>query len=184
MMPNGDANVNPTAVDGRHHHQEERVWPQHHHAGLSSALSSLRVWTSSIAESTMVMMSEAQRTLEAEQASGAVVVWGGDGGQQQQQHHRMSKRDINLPLDVKALRETRSDHHRHLVVVVVVGSGGGDGGGTGRWRGFRPVVVVVVAGMGLRALPPTLQGRESYIHRGGVHELLPIDRRPSILFGL
>ena len=46
MMTDGDADVDPTAVDGRHRHQEERVRPQHHHAGLSSALSSLRGWTS------------------------------------------------------------------------------------------------------------------------------------------
>ncbi|KAL3816760.1 hypothetical protein ACHAXA_004912 [Cyclostephanos tholiformis] len=92
MMPDGNANVNPTAIDGRHHHQEERVRPQHHHAGLFLALSSLRGWTSSITKTTIVMMSEAQRSLKAEQARICYTA-------------PLFKCNIDLPLDVEALHD-------------------------------------------------------------------------------
>ena len=74
-------------------------------AGLSSALVSLRGWTSAIAESTMVIVSEAQKTLEAEQArirdtAPSLFNRGGAGGGQYHRH-----RDLELPLDVEALRD-------------------------------------------------------------------------------
>ena len=74
-------------------------------AGLSSALVSLRGWTSAIAESTMVIVSEAQKTLEAEQArirdtAPSLFNRGGASGGQYHRH-----RDLELPLDVEALRD-------------------------------------------------------------------------------
>ena len=82
-----------------HHHQQQQ---QQQQQSLSSAFGSLRGWTTAIAESTTALVSEAQRTIEAEQArirESAPSLFGpssGGGGR---------ARDLDLPLDVDALRD-------------------------------------------------------------------------------
>ncbi|KAL3775396.1 hypothetical protein ACHAW5_009953 [Stephanodiscus triporus] len=90
----GGAESSAAPVEERRHHQQQA-------AGISSALGSIRGWTSAIAESTMGVVSEAQRALETEQArirESAPSLFGGTGSGGR-------ARDLGLPLDVEALRD-------------------------------------------------------------------------------
>ena len=175
MMTDGDADVDPTAVDGRHRHQEERVRPQHHHAGLSSALLSLRGWTSDALSyiARCKSLSIKSLTIPSQVRYAGYFANMLDG-----------VTPSSTPLTLKRIIMSKAPKFgRRLVPTTPATSSSSSSAAAAATAATEPDDVVV-AGMGLCTLPPTLQGRESYIHRGGVRELLPIDRRPSILFGL